>query len=174
MATQHLNTAGQGVLLLALAVASLCSGAAAAPLTGLPLQPEQRMARALAQADTAHCDGGATVEHLLDGSAQGLPFRLFKVSCNYGNTRGEWQVVAFHDGSRYTRVLRFAALQIASPVAIDQDRIVYEAVLEKPGDARCCPSGRARVVLDTVRLSAIVQAIGFARRFEPVRGTLLK
>ncbi len=159
-------------LLLGLVACTTLASAAPPRMVGLAVQDEKRMLRQLER--LADCDNPAFAKHVQDGIQSGRPFRFFTVGCEFGNTFGESQFVAFHDGKRYTRVLKFYALGVASPVSVRKDRIVYEAVVPKPGDARCCPSGRAEVEIDVDRLVATKRAIGFHGRFEPARGTALE
>ena len=121
------------------------------------------------------CNGSANVRH--EGSLRGRPFQLIAASCLFEGGNAQWStlLVAFHHGQQITQAIAFVgSLNVDSFIGPKNDRIVYEAMVTRPEDARCCPSGRAIVEIDVDRQRATARAVGFAKRYDPVPGKTLK
>lgn len=144
-------------------------------LVGRPISDQAGIVKAFMRA--VECGGDDSNALRYEGTLRGQPFQFFAVTCPFEGGNAEWaaSMVAFHDGSRLTRAVGFeGGLNVASVTGVRNDRLVYEAQVIKPEDARCCPTGKAIVEVDPDKLVATARAVGFSERYEPVRGKVLK
>jgi hypothetical protein len=58
-------------------------------------------------------------------------------------------------------------------VDVRGDRILYQAVVPRPGDEGCCPTGKAMVTFEPTRLRASAVPQGFQADYPPVKGRRL-
>lgn len=158
------------------------TGGAAAPaakarpgaqLVGLPIADEAKTLAAFQRA--VGCEAPLAVSPFHSGEVGGRPFRFVGLDCAYVGGNATWavQMLGFHDGQRYTQVVELAALSVDSPVRVEGGKIVYEAKVQKDTDARCCPTGRARVDVDPVTLAVVAKPLGFQQKLPAGRGKLL-
>lgn len=165
--------------LIRLAVLSaLLLGAAsvgAQTLVGQPIANEKHALQAWAR--QIECEQPAGDARRLDGRVRGQPFRIYTMNCNFVGGNAQWaaMMIGFHDGQRYTRVVAFAGgLSPTSSPTLRDGRLGYDALVAKPEDARCCPSGKARVEIDMATLVRTTQTIGFRGNFPPERPKALR
>lgn len=167
------------------AQASTLSAATKAPpsaragrgLVGRPITDQAGITKAFMEAIkcNANISDARPLRH--EGTLRGQPFQFYAVECPFEGGNAVWAaaLVAFHDGSRLTRAVGFAGgLNVASVTGVRNERLVYEADVTKPEDARCCPTGTAIVEVDPDKLVATTRAVGFSTRYDPVRGKVLK
>lgn len=154
----------------------LCATAAGAQtLVGQAIANEKRTVQAWAR--QIDCESPAGDARRLDGRVRGQAFRLYAMNCNFVGGNAQWaaMMIGFHDGQRYTRVVAWAGgLTPTSSPTLRDGRLSYEALVAKPDDARCCPSGKARVEIDMATLVRTTQTIGFRGNFAPERPKTLR
>ncbi len=158
-----------------LTAASAISLAAPPRLVGQLIGNDEAIEAAFKKAVECEAPAGDPVRY--QGTLGGASFKFVAVNCAFIGGNALWAafMVGFHDGKRLTRVMAFkGGLSVESAVSVRGDRIVYEAKISKPNDARCCPSGKAVVEIDTSQLVALAKPVGFAAKLDPVRGRLLK
>lgn len=141
-----------------------------AHLVGLPIADEAKTLAAFQRA--VGCEAPLAVSPFHAGAVGGRPFRFVGLDCAYVGGNATWavQMLGFHDGQRYTQVVEFAALSVDTPVRVEGGKIVYEAKVQKDTDARCCPTGRARVEVDPVTLAVVAKPLGFQQKLPAGRG----
>jgi hypothetical protein len=123
------------------------------------------------------CNSSTTTGARHEGNIRGRRFMLVSASCPFEGGNANWGafLVAFHDGQLITQAIAFSGtLDVNAFIGSRNDRIVYEAIVTRPEDSRCCPSGKAIVEIDVDRQLATATAVGFAARYAPVRGKTLK
>lgn len=146
-------------------------------LVGRPITDQAGIAKAFMVAVKCNVNISDARPLRYEGTLRGQPFQFYAVTCPFEGGNADWAaaLVAFHDGSRLTRVVGFTGgLNVASVTGVRNEHLVYEAKVTKPEDARCCPSGTAIVEVDPDKLVATARAVGFSTRYDPVRGEVLK
>lgn len=159
--------------LTALLLGATCAGAQT--LVGQPIADEKRTLQAWAR--QIECESPAGDARRLDGRVRGQAFRLYAMNCNFVGGNAQWaaMMIGFHDGQRYTRVVAFTGgLTPTSSPTLRDGRLGYDALVAKPTDARCCPSGKARVEIDMATLVRTTRTIGFRGNFPPERPQALR
>lgn len=163
-------------LRLAALAGLLCASAAGAQtLVGRAIADEKRTLQAWAS--QIECESPAGDAKRLDGRVRGQAFRLYTMNCNFVGGNAQWaaMMIGFHDGQRYTRVVAWAGgLTPTSSPTLHDGRLGYDALVAKPDDARCCPSGKARVEIDMATLVRSTHTIGFRANFPPERPKALR
>lgn len=151
------------------------SSVGAQTLVGQPIADEKRTLRAWTR--QIECEQPAGDARRLDGRVRGQAFRVYTMNCNFVGGNAQWaaMMIGFHDGQRYTRVVAFAGgLSPTSSPTLRDGRLGYDALVAKPDDARCCPSGKARVEIDMATLVRSTRTIGFRGNFPPERAQALR
>jgi hypothetical protein len=112
------------------------------------------------------------------GEINGQPFQFVHMSCAFEGGNATWAagMVAFHDQRRVTRASVYEGLLAMrdKPLLVRGSVVQYEAIVAKPEDGRCCPSGTALVSIDTGTMRVKYQAQGFTHRFPDSVGRAIK
>jgi hypothetical protein len=113
-----------------------------------------------------------------NGEINGQPFHFVHMSCAFEGGNSSWAagMVAFHDQRRITRASVYDGLLAMSddPLLVNGTIVQYKAIVAKPDDSRCCPSGSALVSIDTGTMRVKYRAIGFAANFPDDVGRAIK
>ncbi len=111
------------------------------------------------------------------GSLDGTAFDLVFMSCTADPGSAAWTsaMVAFNDGRKVTEASVYDGVPWVGDARVDVrgDRILYQAVVPRPGDAGCCPTGKAMVTFEPTRLRASAVPQGFQADYPPVKGRRL-
>jgi hypothetical protein len=111
------------------------------------------------------------------GSLDGAPFDLVFMNCAAYGGNPVWTsaLVAFNDGRKVTEATVYDGVPCVGEARIEIRgvRILYQAVVPRPGDPGCCPTGKAMITFEPSRLRASAAPQGFRADYPLVKGRRL-